>query len=149
LPLREAGRDRHVFALELARPPVPVPLLVGRADRLDHLVGQLELLGQRLRHARVLADHVVHLAVAGDRELEPDPEAVQGRVARPQQTQPRRGRAHASQLPVVLAGLQRDVVAEPLRLLVGVRMAAHVDEQRGVVDDGALVLVEPQPLGEP
>ena len=43
--------------------------------------------------------------------------------------------AHAAELVVVLAGLERDVVAEPLRLLVGVGVAADVDEQRGVVDD--------------
>ena len=43
--------------------------------------------------------------------------------------------AHAAELVVVLAGLQRDVVAEPLRLLVGIGVTAHVDEQGRVVDD--------------
>ena len=53
------------------------------------------------------------------------------------------------QLVVVLARLQRDVVAEPLRLLVGVGVAADVDQQRRVVDDRPRLLVEPEPLGEP
>ena len=44
-------------------------------------------------------------------------------------------RPQAAQLVVVLGRLQRDVVAEPLRLLVRVGVAADVDEQRGVVDD--------------
>ena len=58
-------------------------------------------------------------------------------------------RPRAPELVVVLDGLQRDVVAEPLRLLVRVGVAADVDEQRRVVDDRALVLVEPDALGEP
>ena len=59
------------------------------------------------------------------------------------------GHPQAPRLVVVLDRLQGDVVAEPLRLLVGVRVAADVDEQRGVVDDGALLLVEPERLGQP
>ena len=50
---------------------------------------------------------------------------------------------------VVLDRLEGDVVAEPLGLLVGVGVAAHVDEEGGVVDDRALLLVEPETLGEP
>ena len=42
-------------------------------------------------------------------------------------------------LVVELDRLDRDVVAEPLGLLVGVRVAADVDEQRGVVDAGSLL----------
>ena len=48
-----------------------------------------------------------------------------------------------------LVGLQRDVVAEPLGLLVGVGVAADVDQQRRVVDDRPLLLVEADPLGQP
>ena len=53
------------------------------------------------------------------------------------------------ELVVVLDGLQRDVVPEPLGLLVRVRVASDVDEQGRVVDDRALVLAEPDALGEP
>ena len=55
----------------------------------------------------------------------------------------------AAQLVAVLDGLHRDVVAEPLRLLVRVGVTADVDEQGRVVDDRPLGLVEPDPLGEP
>src|SRR5216683_6796188 len=48
----------------------------------------------------------------------------------------------------VLVGLQRDVITEPLGLLVGVGVATHVREQRRVVDDRSLVLVETEVLGE-
>ena len=46
----------------------------------------------------------------------------------------------ATQLMVVFAGLEGDVVPEPLRLLVGVGMATDVDQQCRVVDDRALHL---------
>jgi hypothetical protein len=49
---------------------------------------------------------------------------------------------------VVLDRLQGDVVAEPLGLLVGVGVAADVDEQSGVVDGRALLFVEPDSLGQ-
>jgi hypothetical protein len=42
----------------------------------------------------------------------------------------------------VLARLRRDVVAEPFRLLIGIGVASDVDEQGGVVDDRALLVVE-------
>ncbi len=87
---------------------------------------------------------------AGDGELEPDPEAVQRRLAGAQTPH---GRAAIERALVsswsYLIGLQPDVVAEPLRLLVRVGVAADVDEQRGVVDDRPLLLVEPDALGEP
>src|SRR5262249_31539634 len=50
---------------------------------------------------------------------------------------------------LVLGALERDVVAEPFGLLVGVRMAADVHEQRRVVDDNALTVTEADPLGQP
>src|SRR5262249_17189210 len=50
---------------------------------------------------------------------------------------------------LVLGALERDVVAEPFGLLMGVRMTADVHEQRRVVDDDALTVVEADPLGQP
>ena len=97
----------------------------------------------------MLGDRVVQLAVAVERELQPDAHAVQRRVAGAQHPHARRGGAHAPELVAVLDGLDRDVVAEPSRLLVRVGMTADVDEQGGVVDDRALLLVEPHALGDP
>ncbi len=147
--LREPRRERNVLALEVARPPAPVPLLVRPAERVEHAVGQPELLAQRTRDGGVVDDHVVDLLAPGERELEPDPEAVQRRVPGPDPAHRRSHRPRAPELVVVLDGLQRDVVPEPLGLLVRVRVAADVDEQGRVVDDRALVLVEPDALGEP
>ena len=146
--LRQPCRHRHRLALGLAGPAVAVPLLVGPSEGGPHRIRQSELLGQQSRHRGVLGDHAVQLVPAGEHELEADPEAVQGRVARAQQPQ-RRGRpAQAPELMVVLARLEGDVVAEPLRLLVGVGVAADVDQEGGVVDDRALLVREPDPLGQ-
>jgi hypothetical protein len=60
---------------------------------------------------------------------------------------PRGGHPQAPGLVVVLDRLHGDVVAEPLGLLVGVGVAADVDEQGGVVDDRSRSLVELDPLG--
>ena len=76
---------------------------------------------------------------------------MQGRATRAQQPQPRHGspqRAHLG-ARIVLVRLHRDVVAEPLRLLVRVRMAPDVDEERGVIHGRPSLLVQPHALGEP
>jgi hypothetical protein len=147
--LRDARRDRDLLALELARPAAPVPLLVRPAQGGADLVGKPELLGQRASHGGVARHDVVHLPVTGEGELQADAKAVQRRVAGSDEPHARRRHAHAAQLVAVLDGLQRDVVAEPLRLLVRVGMAPDVDEQGRVVDDRPLGLVEPDPLREP
>ena len=81
--LSDARRDRHTVALEPPGPTVAVPLLVAAAERLLHRVGQLELARRAVARGRAwCAIMSVNVAVAGERELEPDPEAVQRRVAR-------------------------------------------------------------------
>ena len=84
----------------------------------------------------------------GEHELERDSKPVQRRVARADEPECSGSAACAPELVVVLPRLQRDVVAEPLRLFVGVGMTADIDEQRRVVDVGPLLLVQPDALGE-
>jgi hypothetical protein len=86
--------------------------------------------------------------VAGQDELEPEPESVQRRVARADEGHALRRRPQAPQIVVVLGRLQGEVVAEPFGLLVGVRVAADVDEESGVVDDRPLLVVEPDRVGQ-
>ncbi len=57
--------------------------------------------------------------------------------------------AGRARLVVELGRLQGDVVAEPLRLLVGVGVAADVHQQRAVVDGRPSLVVEADPLGDP
>src|SRR5262249_11982396 len=147
--LRHSGRNRDAIARQAAGPALAVPLLVRGPDRLLHAGRQAEPLGQRPRHGRMPGNHPVEIAPAGDGELEPHPEAVQRRVAAADATQHRGRRPHAPKVPVELGRLERNVVAEPLRLLVRVGVTADADQQRGVVDGRALLLVEPDAVGEP
>ncbi len=85
----------------------------------------------------------------GDRELDRDAKPVQRRIAGADQAHRRHRSPRTPDLVVVLRRLHRDVVSEPPGLLVGVRVTADVHEQRRVVDDRPLLLVEPDPFGEP
>ena len=86
---------------------------------------QPELLGECPSQRRVLHDHPVEFSMPRHGELNTHPEAVQGRVPAPYEAKCRQHRAHGTQPVVVLSGLERDVVAEPLGLLVRVGMAAR------------------------
>ena len=85
----------------------------------------------------------------GPGELESDPEPVQRRIAGADQP-------HAGQRPrtlpkfvSVFTGFERDVVAEPFRLLVRVGMTPDIDQQSGVVDRHPVLLVQPRVVREP
>lgn len=78
---RDPAGHRDRFAGQFARPAAPVPALVGGAESLEHLLGQLQLLGQRTCDRGVVLDHVVHVAVSREHELKPHPESVERRVA--------------------------------------------------------------------
>ena len=82
-------------------------------------------------------------------ELERDSKAVRPYVPGTQQPHPRGRPAETVELVVVLAGLQRDVIAEPFRLLMRVGVTPNADEQRGVIHVRSPLLVNPDPLGEP
>ena len=107
--------------------------------------------GKRLGDLRVRGDHAAHLAVARDQELEAQAKTVNQREpgADPPKAVHSGAKGPLVPLCVELAGLHRDVVAEPLRLLVRIRVAAHVDEESGVVDDFPCSLVEADPLPDP
>ncbi len=129
--LRELGDPRgygNRVSRELSRPTATVPLLVRGAERVANRLGQSELLRERAGERRVLRNHVVHLAVPRHGKLEPDPYAAQRRVPGPDHLHPRRDRAQTAHGIVVLPGFQGNVVTEPFRLFVGVRVAADVDE---------------------
>ena len=76
-------------------------------------------------------------------------EAVKRRVAGSDESHARGRHPHAAQLVAVLDGLERDVVAEPLGLLMGVGVAADVAEQGRVVHRRSGRLVDAGLLGQP
>ena len=95
-------------------------------------------------------DHAIEFVVSGHEELERDTQAVQRLVAGADPAH--RGERSPQATHVVwreLVGFQRYVVPEPLRLLVRVRVAAHVDQQRGVVDRSPLPLRHVHALSDP
>jgi hypothetical protein len=147
--MRETGGERDPRALELAPPAASVPALVRSAEGRDDLVRQGELLRHGLGDRGVVGDHAVHLAVPGEREFEPEPKSVQRWVPGAEEPYSRGSHPQTPGLVVVFDRLQGDVVAELLRLLVGVGVATDVDQQRGVVDDRALLFVESDSLGQP
>ena len=149
--LRRCGTASGIASpFEPVRPAAAVPRLVRAAQALATPSGSPSSSARRAAISACVGEHVVELLVARRREREPDAQAVQRRVARPEPAHRRRPCARTlvgswSYLPA----LQRDVVAEPLGLLVRVRVAADVDEQRAVVDDRPRLLVGAEPLGQP
>ena len=83
--LGDPRRDRDLLARELARPALAVPPLVRAAERRRAPRRAARAARPSVRAiAACVVDHAVDLAVARDRELEPDAEAVQRRAARAQ-----------------------------------------------------------------
>ena len=144
----EPRRHGHLVTRALPGPPATVPLLVAGTHGVHHRVREAKLLGKGLRQFGVHCDHAIHLAVPRDHELEPHPEATQRWVAGAQTRHPR-NRSPQSEPVLELGGLQGEVVAEPLGLLVCIRVAPDVDHQRRVVDDRPGLFVEPHPIRHP
>ena len=147
--LRELSESRgqgNLGPLQLPGPPAAVPLLVCAAEGREHVRRQVELLAKEPGDAGVLAHHPVDVTTSLEHELECDSEPMQRRVPGPDESERGRRAAQAPELVVVLPRLQLDVVAEPLRLLVRIGVAADVDEQRRVVDIGARLVAEADPL---
>ena len=88
--LRKPRGHGDVLPTPLAGPAAPVPALVRRAEGLEHLRRQLQLLAQRSRHLGVLGDHPVDLTVAREGELERELEALERGAAGPEHPQPAR-----------------------------------------------------------
>ena len=138
--LREPRRERDRLARRARRasPCRPTSRRRRRARRAPR-AGSSSCSPSARAIAAWCVDHVVDLAVA--REHEARARSGSGGAAgsrRRSAASPRPSLRVLRSSCVVLVRLQRDVVAEPLRLLVRVRVAPDVDEQRGVVDDRAL-----------
>ena len=148
--LHDARGQRDLVSAQLARPAAPVPSLISGGNRVAHGVRQAQLVRERARESVVRLDHAVEFVVSGHHELERDTQAVQRLVAGADPAH--RGERRPQAAHVVrreLGGLQRYVVPEPLRLLVRVRVAADVNQQRGVVDRGPLLLRHLHALSDP
>ena len=99
--------------------------------------------------AGVLGDHAsTSLVTAETANSNADPEPMQRRGTRAEHPQHPRPSRTACGCVGVLGRLERDVVAEPLDLLVGVGVAADVDQQRAVVGGRPRLVVQRQQLAQ-
>ena len=57
--MRDACRRRKLFALELAWPPLAVPLLVGRAEAVPYRHRQVQILGKIARQPLGAVQHFI------------------------------------------------------------------------------------------
>jgi hypothetical protein len=124
------------------------PRASNRKTSTSRAVNPAGIIGQARGHRGVLSEHGIELAMARAGEREPDAEAMERRIPSTQAAQARRDGAHAARLVPVLSGPQGDVVAEPLGLLMCIRVTADVHEQAGVVHDRARLGVDAESLGE-
>ena len=143
-------RERDLVAGAPARPALSVPPLVGTAPSASPTAGvarscSASSCGQRGHGGRACR------RARGARRRRTPSRCGSGATAdarrRAGATSPP-APARPTQVLVVLGGLQGDVVTEPLRLLVRVGVASHVDQQRGVVDDRP-GLARPDPSAPP
>ncbi len=93
----------------------------------------------------MVIEDVLHVSPAVTEERDTEPSAVQERTSRAEVLQHEAGPGMVHEREV---GLERQIVPEPLRLLVGVDVTPHPREERGVVDRHALCLVQADPLTE-
>jgi hypothetical protein len=96
----------------------------------------------------VTLDHAVDLFVAVEEELQADPKSMHGLVSRAEQAHPVDHAGDTAHVDVVFRRLGGDVVTEPFRLFMRVRMTTDVDEQCGVVGRRPEFLVETEDLGQ-
>ena len=93
----------------------------------------------------MVVQDAVGVAPAVAEEGDAEPRAVEERPSRPEVLQHEAGPGMVDEREV---GLEGEIVAEPLRLLVGVDVTSHPREERGVVDRHALRLVQADALAQ-
>ena len=126
----QARGDEDVRATRSFRHSLAVPPLEGLLDAVAHPLGEAELRRQRVRSPPVVLQHRVSgpAPVADERDSEPGPfreRPVSTEVAQDEQGPVGLG----GEVGPAEVGLQRGVVTEPLRLLVGVDVAAHPGDE--------------------
>ena len=148
--VHQPGGHQDLRAAGPVRLALAVPALEGLLDAVADALVEAEPPGQRLGRAPVVVEHRVHGAAAiteeGDAEAGPLP---QGPARSDVSQDERRALDGLPEIDLADVVLHRLVVTEPFRLLVGVDVARHPRQHRGVVDDLALRRREPDALGQP
>ena len=122
-----------------------VPALEGLPQAVPHVLAQSELRRELFGGDPMVVQDAVRVAPAVTEERDAEPRAVQERTSRAEVLQHEAGPGVVDEREV---GFEREVVPEPLRLLVGVDVTSHPREERGVVDRHALRLVQADALAQ-
>ena len=141
-----AGGREDLVSLEPLGDPVTVPALKRLLHAVADPLGQAELGREGIGGGPVVVQHLLGslTALAEERDAEPGPLDRRPAGAEVAEHEQRLGRG-AREVGVPEIGLQRGVVAEPLRLFVGVDVAADPGDQRRVVDDLRSAASRPSP----
>jgi hypothetical protein len=145
----EHGDPSRQCDLRSAQPggrPLSVPALEYVLERVAHLRTQPQPHRELPGHQAVRGLHRHHRLASGDHQRPEQSHATPPRLATADVTDEE---ARTELVGEVAIGPQRDVVAEPGRLLMRVRVTAQPREQRDVVHDGSLGLLELQMVGDP
>ena len=120
-----------VLSAGLAGRALAVPALEGLSQAVPHVLAEAELRRELFGGRPMVVEDAVDVAPAVADERDADPRAVQERTSRAEVLQ---HEARPGMVDEREVGLERQIVTEPLRLLVRVDVAAHPREERGVVD---------------
>jgi hypothetical protein len=147
--LHQPHRPADLAARPQSRVALAVPALEHLKQRVAHVLIETKSSRQLAGDDAVRSVHRVHRLTPREEELDRRTRAPRGRRARGQIPQHEARAVEPDQVRGVHVGAQCDVIAEPPGLLVGVDMAADPRQQRDVVDDHALGLIETAALAEP
>ena len=132
--LHEPGRQADLLAAQVARAALAVPLLVRLPHRGLHRLAEPDLPDELRPERRVRRQELVQAPRERHREVGDPPGPLRRRPERadaPHEERDRLRRAHVEHLEAL--ALERDVVAEPGRLLRRVGVAVGVHQQAEVV----------------
>jgi hypothetical protein len=141
--------DQDLFTLHALRRAFAIPPLEGLLDAVPHRLGHAELRHEVVRRPPVVLEHGLGVLVAAAEESQPHPRPVEDRLVRRQVPEHEPHTRHcAREVEEADVGLEGQLVAKPLRLLVRVDVAADPSQERRVVHDLAVGLVEAHALGQ-
>ena len=146
--VHHARRQHDLLALQCRRHALAVPALECLSHACPHLRREAERSRQLGRGHAVVLDGLARAQPVAD-ELDPQASPLRQAAAGTEVAQGEQLAGHARHVRRAGVGLERQVVPEPLRLLVGVDVATDPRDQARVVDEPPCLLVEAQALGEP
>ena len=146
----QPGREEDLLSPGSLRDALAVPALEGLLDAVPDPLGHAQPFPEPVCRQPVILDHGLGHPAAVTCEGHPEPRALgHGPPGAEMAKDEQRPGGDRAEVGVPEVGLQRRVIAEPLRLLVGVNVASHPGQHGRVVDDFPVGFVQAHPLGQP